>query len=185
MSRFARLSGLIILVSLAVSLSHAAPPTAQKNAPGTITIIFKDGHRQTFSLSDIERVEWGGGGGAAVSGHVDFGGDGGVSVSGGTPTPGAPSRGHFLGKWEVGDGNGNNFYITLYEDGGAYRSLRNVRGHWVYVDGEARITWDDGAQDAIRRIDGQFQKFAYSAGKLFTDEPDNVTSARNTTPHPI
>jgi hypothetical protein len=171
MNRIVRLPSLLALLCLAVSMSYAAPPAPQKSAPGTITIVFKDGHRQTFNLSDIDRVEFGGSGGVAASGDI--------SSSNG------PSRGHFLGKWEVGDGAGNTFYITLYEDGGAYRSLRNVRGHWQYIDGEARITWDDGAQDAIRRVDGQFQKFAYSAGKLFTDDPDNVTAARNTTPHPI
>ncbi len=39
--------------------------------------------------------------------------------------------------------------------------------------------------DAIRRIDGKDKKFAYHAGKSFTDEPDNVTDARNTSPRPI
>jgi hypothetical protein len=53
------------------------------------------------------------------------------------------------------------------------------------VNGEALVTWDDGAQDAIRKTGARFQKFAYGEGKSFTDEPDNVTSAHNTTPHPI
>lgn len=169
MRKSVRIASFITLLCLAASLSHAASPSGDKNQPGTITIIFKDGHRQTYNLSDIEKVEFGGNGSVAASGDSGVG----------------PSRGHFLGKWEVGDGNGSNFYITLYEDGGAYRSLRAVRGHWVYVDGEARVTWDDGAQDAIRKVGGQFQKFAYSAGKMFTDDPDNVTAAHNTTPHPI
>jgi hypothetical protein len=101
------------------------------------------------------------------------------------PPPGAPPRGHFVGKWEVGDGAGNTFYITLNDDGSAWRSLRRVHGKWVYVNGEARVTWDDGAQDAIRRTDGRDQKFAYREGKSFTDEPDNVTDAHNTSPRPI
>ena len=169
MSRIVRLSTFMSLLCLAASLIHAAPPTGQKNSPATITIVFKDGHRQTFNFADIERLEFGGNGAVAATSDSTAG----------------PSRSHFLGKWEVGDGAGNNFYITLNEDGTAYRSLRNVRGHWEYVNGEARVTWDDGAQDAIRRVDGQFQKFAYAAGKLFTGDADNVTSARNTTPHPI
>jgi len=53
------------------------------------------------------------------------------------------------------------------------------------VDGEARVTWDDGAQDAIRKVGSKHEKFAYAAGKSFTDVPENVTAARNTTPHPI
>ena len=39
--------------------------------------------------------------------------------------------------------------------------------------------------DAIRRVGGKDQKFAYHAGKTFTDEPDNVTEAHNTSPRPI
>jgi hypothetical protein len=53
------------------------------------------------------------------------------------------------------------------------------------VNGEARVTWDDGAQDCIRHVDGRDKKFAYSSGKSFTDQPDNVTDARNTSPRPI
>jgi len=34
---------------------------------------------------------------------------------------------------------------------------------------------EDGAEDAIRKAGSRFQKSAYSAGKSFTDEPDNVT----------
>jgi len=60
-----------------------------------------------------------------------------------------------------------------------------VHGHWVYMNGEALVTWKDGAQDAIRKVGSKFQKSAYSAGKSFTDIPDNVTDAHNTTPHPI
>jgi hypothetical protein len=77
------------------------------------------------------------------------------------------------------------FSITLREDGGAFRTLGEVHGTWVYSNGEALITWEDGAQDAIRRVGGRFQKFAYASGKSFTDQPDNVTSARNTMPNPI
>jgi len=53
------------------------------------------------------------------------------------------------------------------------------------VNGEAQITWDDGWQDAIRKVGSRYQKFAYKSGKSFTDVPDNVTSARKTDTHPI
>ena len=94
-------------------------------------------------------------------------------------------RGHFIGKWEVGDGNGGNFFITLNEGGDAKRTLGDVRGRWVFVNGEAQITWDDGAMDAIRKVGSSYQKFAYHEGKTFTDVPDNVTNARNTATKPI
>ena len=47
------------------------------------------------------------------------------------------------------------------------------------------MTWDDGAQDAIRKTGSRYQKFAYRAGKSFTDQPDNVTNAQLTAPRPI
>ena len=160
---------LIVLFSLAsVVAKSAAPP---RSASGTIVIVFKDGHRQTFNLSEIERVEF-------PAGAVTAGDNSPASAD-------APPRGHYVGKWECGDGNGGEFYITLKESGDAMRSIGDVHGRWTYVNGEARVTWDDGAQDAIRKIGTHYQKFAYHAGKSFTDQPDNVTSARLTNPRPI
>ena len=150
--------------------STAAQTRPSRSHSEQVVIVFKDGHRQAFNLEDVARIEF----------------PGGPSVADATPTPpGAPPRGHFLGKWEVGDGNGGTFSITLNDDGGAWRSLHRVHGRWAYVNGEARVTWDDGAQDCIRRIDGRDQKFAYHAGKSFSDHPDNVTEAHNTSPRPL
>jgi hypothetical protein len=132
-------------------------------------IVFKDGHRQTFSLADIERVEFPTGGESAA-------------VTTGAPVP---SRNRFLGSWEVGDGTGSDFEIKLNDDGSAYRSIGNMRGTWVYVDGEARVTWNDGAKDCIRKVGTIYRKFAYVAGKSFTSDPDNETNARNTSAKPI
>jgi hypothetical protein len=157
------------LVTLLSSLTAIAQNRA-KYSPSQVVIVFKDGHRQAFNLSDVARIEFPGGTPAADAG---------------TAVPGAPPRGHFVGKWEVGDGAGNTFYITLNDDGSAWRSLHRIHGRWVYVNGEARVTWDDGAEDCIRRVDGQDKKFAYSAGKSFSGEADNVTEARNTSPRPI
>jgi hypothetical protein len=133
--------------------------------PGTIVIVFKDGHRQVFNLADVERVEFPVGDQAA--------------------NPNAPSRSRFVGKWEAGDGDGNNFFITLKEDGSAFRSIGDVHGNWAYVNGEAQVTWDDGKKDAIRKVGSAFRKYAYTSDKNFTDTPANVTNARNTTPKPI
>ena len=160
------LSALLLSAIPALSASTpAAPATPQKK--DSIVIVFKDGHRQTFSLSDIERIEFPAGDQASSAG------------------PSSPTRSRFLGKWEVGDGSGHTFYISLYDDGGAKRTLGNVHGKWEYVNGEAHITWDDGAQDALRRVGTHFQKYAYRIGKSFTDEPDNVTPARNTLSNPL
>jgi len=149
---------------LGLPAHSATTPAAAKDS---VVIVFKDGHRQTYSLSEIERIEFP----AAEQ-----------ASSAGTNYP---SRTRFLGKWEVGDGQGGTFYISLYDDGDAKRTLGNVRGKWVYINGEARITWDDGAQDAIRRVGTRFQKYAYRKGKSFTEDPDNVTPAKNTMPNPL
>ncbi len=162
-------AALSTLFCLAAPAGFAGAPAASKSATGTIVIVFKDGHKQSFNLSDIVRVEFPGAGEAAAA----------------TGSANSPSRVRYLGKWECGDGTGSNFYITLLESGDAKRSLGDVHGRWVYIDGEARVTWDDGAQDAIRRVGSRFQKFAYAAGKSFTDKPDNVTDAHNTAAHPI
>ncbi len=163
MKTFARLTRLAAFLCLTASLIPVAAHAASKDTSGAIVIVFKDGHRQTFNLSDIDRVEFAGGASSAPADSYRV-----------------PSRGRFFGKWECGDGQGNNFYITLNEDGTAYRSIGETRGHWEYVDGEARITWDDGRKDAIRKAGPQYFKFAYGEGKSFTDDPDNVAHARNT-----
>jgi len=47
------------------------------------------------------------------------------------------------------------------------------------VDNEARISWDDGWHDAIRKVGSRYEKVAFSPGKSFTSDPDNVTKAEN------
>ncbi len=154
---------------LAGVMAHAAPPA--KTAPGTLTIVFKDGHRQTFNLSEVDRIEYPDG--SIAAGDL------------GAPRSQLTARGRYVGKWQVGDGNGSDFFITLNDDGTAYRSLGDVHGRWIYSKGDALITWKDGGGDAIRRVGTRFQKFAYMNGKSFSDTPDNVADAKNTNPRPI
>ena len=167
-----------VFVAIATMLSLAVPmglaktaAAATKGSAGTLVIVFKDGHRQSFNLSDVLRVEF-----PTPSEPSPATGPGGTIL---------PSRGHFIGKWEVGDGNGRSFFITLEDNGEAKKSLGEAHGTWVYVDGEAHVSWDDGWKDAIRKIGSKYQKYAYGSGKSFTDTPDNVTAAQNTMPHPI
>lgn len=155
-------------------LAAAVAPAASPEKPagqGSLVVVLKDGHRQTFNLADVDRIEYPGGSLAAA----DLGGARGQLTA----------RGRYVGKWQVGDGGGNTFYITLNENGSAYRSLGDVHGHWAYSNGDALITWDDNNGDAIRRVGSRFQKFAYMNGKSFSDSPDNVAEAHNTTPRPI
>ena len=153
-----------ILAILALGAAGTLAKTGAEPASdhGSIVIVFKDGHRQTLLVADVARIEFET-----------------------TASASLPSRNHFLGKWEVGEGNGFNFYITLEADGEAKKSIGSSHGTWTVVDGEARISWDDGWHDAIRRVGAKHEKFAYEPGKSFTDSPTNVTAARNTEPQPI
>jgi len=172
MRRFTGLAGLAVIFLIGAGAAASAAPASSKHGSGTIVIVFKDGHRQTFNLSDIERVEFP----APVLASQDAG----------ASNPSAPPRGHYVGRWECGDGNGGTFYIDLKEDGAALRSIGDVRGHWEYVNGEAHVRWDDdGAQDALRKVGSHYEKSAYEVGKSFSDKAANVTSARLTNPKPI
>jgi hypothetical protein len=136
----------------------------------SIVIVFKDGHQQSFSMLDISRIEF-----QAVAAN---------STAASAPLM-ALGKDHFLGKWEVGEGDGSHFLITLKPDGVAEKTLGARHGTWVVVDQEARITWDDGWHDAIRKVGSKHEKFAYEPGKSFSDVPSNVTNARMTSPKPI
>jgi hypothetical protein len=123
-----------------------------------MVIVFKDGHQETFSMTDIARIEFKGTSDSALG----------------------PS--HFLGKWEVGDGSGGTFFIRLEANGEASRSLGASHGIWTVVGDEARISWDDGWHDVIRKIGDTHEKFAFAPGATFHDKPDNVTAAKNIDP---
>jgi|ERR1700728_2504077 hypothetical protein len=160
---------LAAMVLVALPAAFAAPPagqTATSGAAGTVVIVFKDGHRQTVTLAQIERIEFPG---PVPAGLLSY--------------PG-PSRAHFLGKWEVGEGNGDTFTITLRDDGTALRSLSDEHGTWQYVDGEAQIRWDDGSNDCIRKVGSWYKKFWYHTDQAFAGTPENVTDARNLTQNP-
>ena len=152
------LLGLALFLAIPAGLL-AAPPTGGNS----IIIVFKDGRQQTYSMADIERIEFK------------------------TPTSAAAVVGanSFAGKWRVGDGNGSSFYITLNRDGTSSKSIGASHGTWTIVDNEARISWDDGWHDAIRKTGTKYEKRAFEAGKSFTDTPSNVTDARRTETQPI
>jgi hypothetical protein len=154
------LLGLSLFVVPIGLVAKPAPP--DKDA---IVIVFKDGRQQIFSLADIERIEFKSPPSTAAVAGINS----------------------FLGKWKVGVGDvmGGTFFITLQRDGVASKSIGSSHGTWTVVDKEARISWDDGWHDAIRRVGTKFEKFAYEPGKTFTDKPSNVTDAKNTEAQPI
>jgi hypothetical protein len=177
----------IVLLGLAVAAARPVPsPTDDHDS---IVVIFKDGHRQSFAMAEITSINFKPPAEVVYKdGHkekisvadiarIEFDG----SAVGST----TPGRAHFVGKWEVGEGNGGRFFITLNSDGTARKSIGSPHGTWTLVDGEARINWDDGWHDAIRKVGSKHEKFAYGPGKSFEETPSNVTPARNTQPKPI
>jgi hypothetical protein len=104
-------------------------------------------------------------------------------AAGQTSKPSTRSTASFVGRWEVGSGVGSQtFYITLDKDGNASKSIGSPHGKWTVVGDEARISWDDGWHDAIRRAGNHYEKAAYESGKSWSDPPDNITSATRTEP---
>jgi len=139
------------------SAVHAQKTKSDSTDPTSLVITFKDGHQQTFLMSDISRVEYAGTADATLG--LDY----------------------FLGKWEVGDGNSGTFLITLESNGEASKTLGASHGIWTIEGNEARISWDDGWHDAIRKVstngNTNNEKFAFEPGTTFSDKPNNVTAA--------
>jgi hypothetical protein len=158
MRHIAKLGCLVGIMLLAVPYAVSAPAAGEK--AGSIVIYFKDGHQQSFRLADIARIEF------TSPAESNF----------------RMERGHFVGKWKVGDGAGGTFLITLRRDGTATKTLGSSHGTWTVVNGEARITWDDGWRDVIRRNGNGFQKAAYAPGKSLSGDPSNVAEAEPTEP---
>jgi hypothetical protein len=180
-------SGVLLLASAAAVAKPAPSPADDRTS---VVIVFKDGHRQSLATAEIARIDFKTPSvivykdghqeklPAADIARIEFE----TSELGAM----APGRGHFVGKWEVGEGSGgSNFFITLDADGDAKKSIGPAHGTWTLVDGEARITWDDGWHDVIRKVGTKHEKLAYAPGKSYDDSPSNVTDARNTQAKPI
>ena len=183
----ARALWIFVLLTMAAGVSIAKAGATPANDHGSMVIVFKDGHRQNLEIADIARIDF------KAPAAIVFK-DGRQSIPAADvariefeePTNASePGRNHFLGKWQVGQGNGSNFYITLEADGKARKSIGSPHGTWTVVDGEARISWDDGWHDAIRKVGTRHEKRAYEPGKTFDDAPNNVTAAKNTEVKPI
>jgi hypothetical protein len=152
------------LYVLGILIPAALPIHAQKSEPApsgptTLVITFKDGHQQTYLMSEVARVEYVGSSDAVLGPE------------------------YFIGRWEVGSGSANGtFLITLESNGDASKTLGASHGIWTVEENEARIDWDDGWHDAIRRVgtgvNTKHEKFAFEPGTTFTDKPNNVTAAR-------
>jgi hypothetical protein len=180
--------GVVVSATLLLAFAAAAAkPAAPADDRSSVVIVYKDGHRQSLSMAEISRIDFKPP--AAIvykDGHreklpadidrIEFGASD-VAMM--------PGRAHFIGKWEVGEGNGDTFFITLEANGEAKKTHGEEHGTWTLVDGQARITWDDGWHDVIRKVGAKHEKVAFEPGKSFDDTPSNVTAAKNTEPKPI
>lgn len=179
----AGIAGVLVLASLVAEARPAA------DSKGSVVVTFKDGHQERFDRLAVSRIDLESPTKIVFKdGHQQkISSDDVVRIEFENPAPlaASPGRAHFIGKWKVGQGNGNDFFITLEGDGEARKSIGPSHGTWVFVDGEARVAWDDGWHDAIRKVGTKHEKFAYEPGKTFGDKPANVTEAVNTEPRPI
>lgn len=183
MRGFVRTAPVVLVLILIFAVGHGYAADDR----GSIVIVYKDGHRQSLATAEITRIDLKAP--AAIvykDGHreklkaeierIEFGD---------SATAMLPGRSHFIGKWEVGEGNGGTFFITLDADGEARKTLGSPHGTWTLADGEAHIAWDDGWHDAIRKTGAKHEKLAYEPGKTFGDEPSNITKADKTDHEPI
>ena len=150
----------VALASLAAMGRAQKKNTYSKPSQDSVVITFKDGYTQRYPVADVSRIEF-------------------ESASDESANS---SPGHFLGKWKVGDGMGGTFFITLKRDGQAYKTLGHDYGKWQVFGDEARITWDDGWRDVIRKAGNRYEKVAYHPGKTFSDTPDHIADAISTDP---
>jgi len=145
----------IILVAFSGTLATARPAADDHN---TIVITFKDGHRESLAVAEIARLDF-------KSPSVIIYKDGHhekinaaeiVRIDFDSPdaTATLPGRAHFLGKWEVGDGNSGS------------------------LGEEVRVRWDDGWRDVICKVGDRHEKFAFAPGSPLDDKAANVTAAR-------
>src|SRR5258706_2643524 len=126
--------------------AHSASPNPASKAQSgqALVIVFKDGHQQSIAMADVDRIE--------------FKSTASAITAASAADNSSLGRGHFLGKWELGQGNGDNFYVTLEANGEASKSIGSSHGMWTVVNGEARISLDDGLHYAIRQIGGTSEK---------------------------
>jgi len=159
------IGGWVLAVTILIdipALAQASKGAAPQGEPNAILITFKDGHQQSIALADVAKIEFK----TSVT-QASLRGD----------------RAVFTGEWKVGIGGAvGTFYITLAADGTATKSMGSEHGRWEVVGGEARITWDDGWHDVIRRAGNHFEKAAYAPGRTFAETPTNIASATRTEP---
>jgi|SRR5450755_1700729 hypothetical protein len=148
---------------IAVSFGSAQSTSPSQGQRDSLILVFKDGHQRSFPMSEVERIEF------PASPTT-------VSIAG---------QGRFLGEWRVGDCAGGYFKITLDHGGVAKKTLGAPRGTWIVVDGEARVTWEDGGRDTIRKAGDTYEKAWYAPDRSYAEDATCTASAESTERKPI
>jgi hypothetical protein len=177
----------IVLTIVSLGVTCFAQNSRPMDRPQSLVLILKGGHEKSFPLADVSRIEFNPIRVVLKNGHQESFSDGEILhiEMSNNSTAGVLGLNHFVGRWKVGTGVGSHFFISLERDGQARKTMGASHGTWELVNGEARISWDDGWHDAIRKVGDKHEKFAYEPSKSFDDKPSNVTDARNTNPQPI
>ena len=175
------------ITSIAVFILAATLICPAQESAKMLTVVYKDGHQKSFTIPNGSRIDFNAGNMLVSHGksvetipvsdvvRIDFN----TSNSG-------FGRNHFVGKWEFGVGNGmQTFFVTLNRDGSAHKTIGSPHGTWTVMDGEARIKWDDGWTDVIRKVGQKHEKFAYEPGRSISEEPSNVAEAKSLNSEPI
>lgn len=171
-------------IAIAAACFLAMCAYASADEATSFVVSYKDGHQKTFSTSDtsiefknstVIFVRDGKRDSVPVAdvAKIDFSGNRGVGQN------------HYIGKWKVGDGVGHDFFITLERNGKANKTRGGTHGTWTVVNGEARITWEDGWHDTIRRVGNKHEKIAREPGKTFDDDGCCQSDATNVTAEPL
>ncbi len=170
------------LIAAALFLIFTSFSFAQSKDSNALTIVYKDHHERTVTASEVSRIDLrndtlilnhGGSEERVALSEVAR-----IEVHG--PSDLAMTRSSFVGKWEVGMGGGapGTFRITLDRDGKAHKTVGSHSGRWSFVNGEARIEWDDGWHDVIVKVEGHYEKRAYEPGKPYTEKSTNIAEAK-------
>ena len=179
---------LLTLFVIGLLAACAAQGPASHEQANSLVLVFKDGHQKSFAAADVSRIDLNPFRIVLKNGHQESFTAGEIvriDMNNSVGENGVLGRNHFVGKWKVGNGAGGNFIITLDRNGEASKTIGASHGTWVLFNGEARISWDDGWHDAIRKVGSKHEKFAYEPSRTFDDEPSNVTDAQSLNPQPI
>ncbi|HXU17765.1 MAG TPA: hypothetical protein VN708_21705 [Terriglobales bacterium] len=173
---------------IVISILAAALVCPAQESSQTLSIVYRDGHQKSIAMPSGSRIDFNAGNMTVSHGssaetirvsdvaRIDF--SSGRSIGFGVN--------HFVGKWEFGTGVGSQtFFVTLDRDGRAHKTIGSPHGTWTVSNGEARIKWDDGWTDVIRKVGNKHQKFAYEKGRSLNDQPSNVAEAKTLNSEPI